>query len=179
MLIHGYEIDVFTPPCSPGSVTFSAIAQLRGDIQQALPYLNATLPNAVYNPAAPALVWKDDRHHVVFHAGRIAVSNLEDRFAAVTAVERLVRLVNDTWERRAEIEPSQEVRQRPTPMILFKLLPGANCRLCGQPTCWNFALQLGSGQARPASCPPLGEPGYAERLAQLEALVAAAPGAVQ
>ena len=171
MLVISYDLEVFTPPCSPGALTFSAIARLQGNIAPALPYLNAVLPNAVYNPGAPALVWKDGRRHVVFHADHLAVSNLEDRNAAVEQVERLVRLVNETWQERERIEPSYAVRQRPTPMMLYKLLPGTNCRECGQATCWNFALKLGAGQVTVADCRPLADPIYADRRAQLLASV--------
>ena len=62
MLVISYDLEVFTPPCSPGALTFSAIARLQGNIAPALPYLNAVLPNAVYNPGAPALVWLRARH---------------------------------------------------------------------------------------------------------------------
>ena len=50
-----------------------------------------------------------------------------------------------------------------------------NCRQCGQPTCWNFALKLVAAQVELAACPPLGEPTYAERLAALEALLVPMP----
>lgn len=171
MLIISYDLEVFTPPCSPGALTFSAIARLQGNIAPALPYLNAVLSHAVYNPGAPALVWKDGRRQVVFHADHLAVSNLEDRNAAVEAVDRLVQLVNQTWLERERIEPSTAVRQRPTPMMLYKLLPGTNCRECSELTCWNFALKLGTGQATVAACRPLADPVYADRRAQLLALV--------
>ena len=171
MLITSYDLEVFTPPCSPGALTFSAIARLQGNLAPVLPYLNATLANAVFNPGAPALVWKDGRHHVVFHSDHLAVSNLEDRNAAVEEVEKLVRLANHTWAERASITPSTFVRQRPTPMMLYKLLPGTNCRLCGEPTCWNFALKLGAGQAAVAACTPLADPAYAGQRLELAALV--------
>ena len=171
MLITGYDLEVFTPPCSPGAGRFSAIARLKDDIRQVLPYLNATLRHAAYNPAAPALVWKDGAHHVVFHADHVAISNLEDRPAAVREVERLVGLVNQTWERRGSIEPSTEVRRRPTPMALYRLLPGTNCRECGQPSCWHFALRLASGQAAPEACPPLLGAEWTVQLGQLRGLV--------
>ena len=171
MMITAYDLEVFTPPCSPGALTFSAIARLQGNIAPVLPYLNAVLPNAAYNPGAPALVWKDGRRHIVFHADHLAVSNLEDRNAAVEEVDRLVRLVNQVWLERQEVEPSFAVRQRPTAMMLYKLLPGTNCRECGEATCWNFALKLGTGLADVATCTALSDPVYAGRRAELAALV--------
>jgi ArsR family metal-binding transcriptional regulator len=175
MLIPTYELEVFTPPCDPDAERFAAVAHLPADMQEVLPYLNATLRGAIYNAAAPALTWKKAGHNVAFHADRIAVSNVEDRQAAVEELDGLVKLVNRTWERRAEITPDQATRQRPTAMALYKLLPGGNCRQCGQPTCWNFALKLVAAQVTLAACPPLFEAAYAERLAALETLIVPMP----
>lgn len=175
MLIDTYDLDVFTPPCDPGAVRYSAIATLHTDIAGALPYLNATLRGAVYNQAAPALSWRKAGHYVVFHADRIAVSNVEDRDSAAHEVETLVKLVNHTWDRRDQITPDTTTHERPTAMSLYRLLPNTNCQRCGEATCWNFALKLAAAQVKLEHCPPLAEPAYAGRLAQLLALVIPAP----
>lgn len=175
MLIPTYELEIFTPPCDPGAERFSAVAHLPADIRDALPYLNATLRGAVYTEPAHSLTWKKAGHNVAFHADRIAVSNVEDRQAAIEELDGLVKLVNRTWERRDEITPDRTTRQRPTAMALYKLLPGTNCRQCGQSTCWNFALKLVAAQIELTACPPLREPVYAERLAGLEALLVPMP----
>jgi ArsR family metal-binding transcriptional regulator len=175
MLIEKYDLEVFTPPCEPGAERFSAIARLLTDIREALPYLNATLRGAVYDAAVPSLRWTKGGHYIAFQPYQIAVSNVEDREAAIKEVEGLVKLVNRTWERRAEITPDYETHQRPTPLAIYRLLPGTNCRRCGQPTCWSFALKLVAAQVRLAECLPLAEPQYADRLAQLQGLVTDAP----
>jgi ArsR family metal-binding transcriptional regulator len=171
MLIEKYDLEVFTPPCEPGAERFSAIARLMTDISPVLPYLNATLRGAVYHHAAKALTWKKAGHNLAFHSYEIATSNVEDRTAAIKELEGVIDLVNQTWERRNEITPDYETHQRPTAMVVFKMLPGTNCRQCGQPTCWSFALKLVAAQVKPADCPPLREPAYADRLAELEALM--------
>ena len=168
MLIEEYSLEVFTPPCDPGSERFAAFAWLTVGIGDVLPYLNATLRGAIYNAAAPALTWKQGGHSIAFHPFQIAVSNLPDRQAATEELEGLVRLVNDTWERRAEIEPDQRARQRPGLMEVYKLLPRTSCKACGEASCFLFAGKLVVGQARLDGCPVLGEPAYAEQQARLE-----------
>jgi ArsR family metal-binding transcriptional regulator len=175
MLIEKYDLEVFTPPCEPGAERFSAIARLVVDIRETFPYLNATLRGAVYSAAAPAVMWTKGGHHVVFHPYQIAVSNVPDREAAVQEVEGLVKLVNRTWERREEIAPDYEERRRPAPLAVYKLLPGTNCRRCGEPTCFTFAVKLAAAQVHLEGCPPLSEPAHAGRLAQLRAMVIEAP----
>ena len=172
MLIDKYDLDVFTPPCEPGAERFSAVARLEIDVREVLPYLNATLRGAVYNAGAPALTWKKGGHNIAFHPDRIAVSNVPDRDAAIQEVEGLIRVVNRTWERRGELEPSYEVRRRPTMMEVYKLLPRSNCKECGEASCFVFANKLVAGHVELQGCPVLNEPECAEPRAQLAALLA-------
>ncbi len=175
MLIEQYDLDVFTPPCEPGAERFSAIARLTGDISEVLPYLNATLRGAVYHRAANALTWKKGGHNLAFHAYQIATSNVEDYDAAVKEIDGLVKLINRTWERRAEITPDTETHQRPSLMAVYKLLPQTNCKQCGEPTCYSFAIKLVASQKKLVECVPLIEPQHAEKLVALQAIIIDAP----
>jgi ArsR family metal-binding transcriptional regulator len=175
MLIEHFDLEVFTPPCEPGAERYAARARLTVDISDILPYLNATLRGAIYHPAASALTWKKAGHNVAFHADKIATSNVEDRDEAEKELRGLIDLVNRTWERRAEITPDTTTRQRPTSMAIYKLLPQTNCKQCGEPTCYTFALKLAASQKKLADCPPLFEPQYVEKLAALEEIVIDAP----
>jgi ArsR family metal-binding transcriptional regulator len=175
MLIEKYDLEVFTPPCEPGSERYAARVRLMVDISEILPYLNATLRGAVYLPQANALTWKKGGHNVVFQAYEIATSNAEDREEAEKELKGLINLVNRTWEHRAEITPDTTTRQRPTPMAIYKLLPQTNCRQCGEPTCYTFALKLATSQRTLADCPPLAEPQYADKRSGLEAIIIEAP----
>ena len=175
MLIDKYDLELFTPACSPGEERFAARALLTLDISEALPYLNATLRGARYTHAARALTWTKAGHYVAFHPFEIAVSNVEDRAAARHEIESLIALVNRTWEGRSEIAPDYELHQRPTPIALFRLLPQTNCKQCGEPTCYTFALKLAAAQRKPADCPPLFELAYAEQRAALEDLLVELP----
>jgi ArsR family metal-binding transcriptional regulator len=175
MLIENYTVEVFTPPCDPGAERFAAHAQLTTDISEILPYLNATLRGAVYLPEAQALTWKKAGHNIAFHAYEIATSNVEDREGAEKELRGLIDLLNRTWERRAEITPDHTTRQRPAPIAIYKLLPNTNCKQCGEPTCFSFALKLTASQKKLADCPPLTEPKYADKLAGLEKIIIEAP----
>jgi ArsR family metal-binding transcriptional regulator len=175
MFIDTYDVEVFTPPCDPGAERYAAKAHFKVDISELLPYLNATLRGAVYHPAAKALTWKKGGHNVAFHAYEIATSNVEDRDGAEKELKGLVDLVNRTWERRDAITPDTTTRQRPTPMTIFKLLPQTNCKQCGEPTCYTFALKLAVSQKHLSDCPPLAESKYVEQRLGLEAIIIDAP----
>ena len=175
MLIEDNDLEVFTPPCEPGAERYAARARLSVDISEILPYLNSTLRGAVYHPTANALTWKKGWHNIAFHAYEIATSNVEDRDGAEKELKGLINLVNRTWERREEIAPDYSTHQRPTPMALFKLLPQTNCKQCGEPTCYTFALKLAASQKKLADCPLLFKSQYAEKLAALEGIIIDAP----
>jgi ArsR family metal-binding transcriptional regulator len=170
MLIKEYELEVFSLPCDPGSESYAAKVHFSADIADSLPYLNAVLKGAIYQPEAPALTWKKGKVSIFFHPHEIAVSSVDDRASAENEARELVNLVNDTWDRNLEIEPDHTARKRPAPMALFKLLPQTNCRECSEPTCFSFALKLAAGQRQVSDCPPLGEAQHAEALAKLISL---------
>lgn len=171
MLIDNYNLEIFTPPCHPSAERYAARARLTVDISEFLPYLNAALSGAQYRPQAGALIWKKSQHHVAFHAFEILVSNVEDRIEAQQELEQVIRMVNDTWRRRHEIEPDYSERKRPTSMAIYRLLPNTNCRACGEATCYSFALKLTAGKVKLQDCPVVQEPEYAQNLAELEELL--------
>lgn len=175
MLIEKHDVEVFTPPCEPGAERYAAKARLTADISEVLPYLNATLRGAMYLPEASALTWKKGGHNIAFHAYEIAISNVNDREGAEKELKGLIDLVNRTWECRDEITPDTTTRQRPKPIAIYKLLPNTNCKQCGEPTCYSFALKLTAAQKKLGDCPPLSEPQYAEKLSGLQEIVFDAP----
>lgn len=172
MLIEKYDLEVSTPPCEPGAERFSAVARLTTDICEVLPYLNATLRGAIYDANVPALRWTKGGHYVAFQPYQIAVSNVEDRQAAIQEVEGLIKLVNRTWEQRDEIEPDYETHRRPSPLEVYKLLPHTNCKACGEATCFVFANKLVAGHVTLDACTALQEPQYAAQLSQLADMLA-------
>jgi ArsR family metal-binding transcriptional regulator len=171
MLIDQYDLGVFTPPCDPGAERYAARARLTVDISEVLPYLNATLHGAIYHPGANALTWKKGGHNIAFHAYEIATSNVDDRESAEREIKGLIDLVNRTWKRRAEITPDTTTRQRPTPMAIYKLLPNTNCKECGEPTCYSFALKLAASKKKLIDCPNLREPDYEDKLTALKEMI--------
>jgi ArsR family metal-binding transcriptional regulator len=176
VLLQTYHLTIFAPPCEPGAERWNVKAALDDDIGDALPYLNATLKGAIYNHAARALIWRMGGHSIAIRPREIAINNLKDREAAATEVRRVMEIVNRAWERRAEITPSIEMRQRLKPMDIYRLLPATNCRACGQPTCFTFALKVTASELEPEQCPPLFTDAYREKREKLLALLEGALG---
>jgi ArsR family metal-binding transcriptional regulator len=173
MLIESYKLDIEVSKHSVEEFEYEAIAHISSDIREALPYLNAVLKSAMYLPDVPALSWRLEVHKIGFWPDRIAVDSLETREQAEEVVARLVAMVNGIWDRRSEIEPDNSPHENLQPLELYRLTPRTNCKVCGESTCFNFALKLAAGQLESAKCIPLfQEERYKDRRAVLEGLLA-------
>jgi ArsR family metal-binding transcriptional regulator len=173
MLIESYKLEVEVSPHSADEFEYEAIALLAVDIGPALPYLNATLRNGMYFTDGPVFSWRKDEHKIGFWPDRIAVDHLESRERAEEMAAEMVKLVNDVWERRGEIEPDTTPRENLQPVELYRLLPRTHCKACGESTCFTFALKLAAGQVELGECGPIcSEEEYKERREQLELLIA-------
>lgn len=172
MLIESYELEIKVATHSAEHFDYEVIAYLDTDITPVLPYLNATLSRGIYLPARPALSWRYEGHNIGFWPDRIAVDDLESRESAKEMVEYLIKLVNETWEKRDQLEPDTNIHERLQPLEVFQLLPQTNCKKCGEGTCFSFALKLTAGQIELERCQVLFEnPTYASQRKQLEDLL--------
>ena len=173
MLLRGYTFRLVRPECNHLSEAVSALAALSDDISAALPYLNAVLRKARYNPNGPTLAFGHEGHRVVLRPREAAVSNVQDEGEARRVLDGLVELINGVWAARDRIEPSYRVVRDPGVFQVYRLLPGGNCRACGAPTCLAFAAQLLREEAELSACIPLSSPEHAAKRSQLTALLVA------
>ena len=171
MLIDAYDLEVSSPPCDPGSERWSAFARLRRDIGEALPYLNAVWPEAIYDHQARILTMLRGGRRYTLRPLEIAVSNLVDREHAREVVSGVVGEINSIWDRRATIRPNHEKRRPPSVLEVYRLLPGGNCKQCGEATCFVFASKLVAGQAQVGRCSRLLEPEFATQRDALQRLL--------
>lgn len=174
MLIETYELDVETSTHSMEEFEYEAVVRLKVDIRGVLPYLNATLSRGIYLPDEPVLSWRHEGHNIGFWSDRIAVNHMDSRAQVDEVVERLVKMVNEIWEKRDRIEPDTTTHERLQPLEIFRSLPRTNCKVCGESTCFNFALKLAAGQVQLEQCTPLyDDPAFEEQKSRLDALLSA------
>jgi len=172
MLLQAVVPEIVLPPCDFGRETVNVIGRCAEDISPVMPYLNATQPKALYNHSAHILRFRWQGHQVTLRPHQIAISGLADGDEAVEALARLQRLINDTWERRDGITPSTVERKRLKALDVYRLLPGTNCKACGESSCFVFANKLAAGQVEVTLCTQLcTNATYAEERAQMMALL--------
>lgn len=175
MLLRYYEPEISLPPCDPGSQKVNVIATLSDDISPVFPYLNAIFKNCIYNHEAQIITIREKGRMITMRPREIAVSGLDSTDEVVETLERWKESINRVWEEREKIEPSYERRKRLTALAVYKLLPGTNCKACGEPTCFIFATKLAAGQVDIAKCPPLFDEEHREKREALLRMLEEAP----
>jgi len=153
--IIGRVAIVVLAPCIADRDRLRLIAHFSGDAAEALPYLNAQLSHASYVATMPVLTFMDRHRMVSLFRDRVGIAKADDIVDAWATLERVRCLANEAWSRRADIEPSYELRRRPPALEIYKRLPGTNCGRCGEATCTAFAWSAWRGEAEPQSCLPV------------------------
>ena len=173
MLLHSYKITR-TLPCLADPEKIRVIADVSGEIHEVFPYLNATLKGCIYNHPANTLTIKKDGKMFTLHAHHITLAKIEDEKEAEEILKWLKDLINETYEKRDRIEPNYSMAAELKALDIFKLLPGTNCKKCGELTCLAFAVKLVGRDTEITRCDPLFSEKYQEkRTVLLEILQAA------
>ena len=152
MFVGGYSLEIFKSKCDSNAKGVHCFVHLEDDISEVLPYLNSRLGGFVYTQDPPSLTLKHYGKLLTFHPEKIAVNALKDRHEAEQIADWLFREINETWERRREIQPSTDSAKQPTLIEVLKLLPKTNCRKCNEPTCMVFATRVVDGVKNEKDC---------------------------
>lgn len=170
MLLHDYKITrVGRSLCNPEWIAVRA--ELSDGIGEVLPYLNATVKNAVYTPEVQNLNFKIEIGAISLMPREIIVGQVACEEDGVKVLDYVKKLVNDTWERRTNITPIHERKGEIKAKDVLDFLPRTNCRDCGLPTCFAFAVALLKGQKHLQDCSALSKPEFAENKEALARLL--------
>ena len=173
MVLHSYQITRVLP-CLADPEKIRVIAEVSGEIYEVFPYLNAILKGCIYNHPANTLTIRKDQKLITLHALHITLAKIEDEKEADEILSWLKDLVNETYEKRDQIEPNFSMAAELKALDIFKLLPGTNCRKCGEPTCLAFAVKLAGRDVEITECDPLFSEGHQEKRKVLLDLLLAA-----
>jgi len=167
MLLQGYRKDIFRPECNPSFQSLHCIAHLDQDVGEVIPYLNTVLGGHQLTREPPSVTFKAHGKLITVHPREIAINALRDEQEADKILHWLQGEINETWDKRAEIQPKFEGLKKPQLFEILKRLPKTNCHECGLATCMVFAAQVAEGGKGPEDCPPLSEAGRKKLAAYL------------
>jgi ArsR family metal-binding transcriptional regulator len=173
MLFHSYQITRVLP-CLADPMKIRAIAEVSEEIQEVFPYINAILKGCIYNHPANTLTIRKDQKLITLHALHITLAKIEDEREGEELLSWLKDLINETYDKRDQIEPNYSMAAELKALDLFKLLPGTNCKKCGEPTCLAFAVKLAGRDVVIKECDLLFSEKYEEKRRVLTELLHAA-----
>jgi len=173
MLLNSYKITRVLP-CLADPEKIRVIAQISDEIHEVFPYLNATLKGCIYNHPALTLTIKKDGKLFTLHAHHITLAKIEDEKEAEEILKWLKDLINETYEKRDQIEANYSKGEELRALDLYRLLPGTSCKRCGELTCLAFAVKLVGQEIEVVNCTPLFSEEYQEKRKVLLELLHAA-----
>lgn len=130
------------------------------NLTEILPYLNAMIPRADYNPNAHSIKFAQNKVEFTIVNNQINLQKFCNRTELMELLDWVQDLVNDLYESREEIVPRHTTRKFPPALTIYKMLPKTNCQKCGEKSCMAFAAKLNKLEVELEDCPPLNEPEY-------------------
>jgi ArsR family metal-binding transcriptional regulator len=143
------------PECNTFAETINTVATLSDDVSKVFPYLASLIKQCSYDDNSKILTFKLEGKGIAMYPQKITVTKLRDREEAAQVLDKLKDFINRTYENRQNIEPCYKKGVELKYLDVFKLLPGTNCKECGQPTCLAFATLLVRQGASVKQCLPL------------------------
>jgi DNA phosphorothioation-dependent restriction protein DptG len=173
MLLNSHKITRILP-CLADPEKIRVIAEISDEIHEVFPYLNAILKGCIYNHPALTLTIKKDGKLFTLHAHHITLAKIEDEKEAEEILGWLRDLINETYEKRDQIEPNLSKGAELKALDIYRLLPGTSCKKCGELTCLAFAVKLVGQEIEIEKCIPLFLEEYQEKRNVLVELLQAA-----
>lgn len=163
MLLNEYKLRIVLPECNFSAEKVNALVALSEDIGEILPYLNSVLKGLHYIDKHKILTVKRGGRLITFRPREIAVTKLEDEKEARAVMEELKEIINETYQNRNKIEPDYTTAKELKSSDVLKLLPGTNCKECGERTCFAFSFKLIRHEVEISKCKPLFSGKYEEK----------------
>jgi len=127
-------------------------------MKELLPYLNAVLANPIYMESANCIKWKEGIIGITIIDDQVRVNRYLNQTELYETLDMVKDIVNDTYERKSEIEPDYTVRKIVPVLKIYMHLPKTNCGRCIAKTCMAFADQLNKFEVDIEDCPAIMEP---------------------
>ncbi len=174
MLLNDYQLRIVLPECNFSAETVNAIVALSEDISEIFPFLNTVLKGFQYSDEKKILTVKRGGHLITFRPREIDITKLEDEKEAKAVMEELKEIINETYQNREKIEPDYTTAKELKSSDVLKLLPGTNCKECGERTCFSFSFKLIRHEVEISKCTPLFSGSYEDKSKVLMDLLRAA-----
>ncbi len=156
-------------PCIADTSKFRIIARLEPGLGGALKLLEPIFPRARYSEKIGALIiQKGNILITLYSTGNATMTMIGSKDEANAILKSLKETINEAIAKGVTPVPREKVKV--DHMEIFKYLPKTDCKICGEQSCYSFAVRLVGGETSLEKCTPLLEPRFATNLETLRAL---------
>jgi len=156
-------------PCIADSTKFRIIARFEPPLGGALKLLEPLFPRARYSEKIGALIIQRGNILITLYSkGNVTMTMIKSEAEAKETLEDLKKTINEAIVKGVTPVPREKVKVDHAE--IYKYLPKTDCKICGEQSCYAFAIRLVGGETNLEKCTPLLEAKFALSLETLRAL---------
>jgi ArsR family metal-binding transcriptional regulator len=156
-------------PCIADVSKFRIIARLEPQLGGALKLLEPLFPRARYSERIGALIIQKSNVLITLYSnGNVTMTMISSEAEARAVLEGLKETINKAII--SGITPAAREKVKVDHAEVYKYLPKTDCKICGEQSCYAFAIRLVGGETTLEKCTPLLETKFATSLETLQAL---------
>jgi ArsR family metal-binding transcriptional regulator len=157
-------------PCIADSTKFRIIARLEPPLGGALKLLEPLFPRARYSEKIGALIiQKGNVLITLYSTGNVTMTMITSEEQARETLEDLKKIINEAIVKG--VTPAAREKVKVDHAEIYEYLPKTNCRICGEQSCYAFAIKLVGRETALDKCTPLLDAKYTTNLEHLRALL--------
>ena len=157
-------------PCIADKTKFRIIARVEPPLGGALKLLEPLFPRARYSEKIGALIIQRGNILITaYSTGNVTMTMISSENEAKQTLEDLKRTINEAIAKGVTPVPREKIKVDHAE--IYEYLPKTNCKICGDQSCYTFAIRLMGREITLDKCTPLLEPKYATNLEHLRVLL--------
>jgi ArsR family metal-binding transcriptional regulator len=157
-------------PCIADTSKFRIIARVSPPLDGALKLLEPLFPRARYSEKIGALIiQKGNMLITIYSTGNVTMTMIKSEQEAKDLLEDLMKTINDAIAKGITPVPREKVKVDHAE--IYQYLPKTDCRICGEQSCYSFAIRLVGRETTLDKCTPLLDAKYATNLEHIRALL--------
>jgi ArsR family metal-binding transcriptional regulator len=157
-------------PCIADSTKFRIIARFEPPLGGALKLLEPLFPRARYSDRIGALIIQKGNILITIYAtGNVTMTMIKSEEEARETLEDLKKTINDAIVKGVTPVPREKVKVDHAE--IYEYLPKTNCQICGEQSCYAFAIKLVGRETSLDKCTPLLEAKFATNLEHIRTLL--------
>jgi len=157
-------------PCIADSTKFRIIARFEPPLGGALKLLEPLFPRARYSEKIGALIiQKGNILITIYSTGNVTITMIKSEVEARETLEDLKKTINEAIVKG--VTPAAREKVKVDHAEIYEYLPKTNCQICGEQSCYAFAIKLVGRETALDKCTPLLDAKYTTNLEHLRALL--------